>query len=169
MSQFQEMIVTLIPPLRRYARSLARDADRADDLVQDCLARAISRERLWEPDTNLKAWLFTILRNIFLNEIRRSARSPVHDETQMPQASLAVAGSQESRMQMRDLQRAFDGLGEAHKEILMLVVVEGFSYEDAADVLSISVGTVRSRLSRARTELRLQVNGETSPMGKVPQ
>lgn len=169
MSDFHDLLVALIPTLRRYARSLTRDVDRADDLVQDCLARAIGRQQLWVPETNLKAWLFTILRNIFLNDVRRSGRSPVHDEAQAPQHGFAVPGGQEARLQMRDVQRAFDGLGEAHREILMLVVVEGFSYEDAADVLSISVGTVRSRLSRARAELRLQVEGAAPIRGKVRQ
>jgi RNA polymerase sigma-70 factor, ECF subfamily len=150
-----------IPRLRRFARYLARDADVADDLVQECLLRAVSRIDSWEPGTNLRAWLLTILRNVFLTELRRIRRTPIRsepDEAQQAAAQEAAGAShhndQDFAIYLAAVQRAFNRLGEEHREILLLVAVEELTYEEAAAVLNIPIGTVRSRLSRARTALR---------------
>lgn len=143
-----------VPRLRRYARYLTRDADRADDLVQECLLRAIARFDSWQPGTNLRAWLFVILRNVFISELRRAGRTPTDAAIEDEHPSLAVSGRQETRIEVLELQKALDMLSSEHREVLLLVAVEGLKYEEAADVLQLSVGTVRSRLSRARSALR---------------
>lgn len=148
------LIEAEIPRLRRYARYLTRDVDRADDLVQEALTRAVAKVHTWEPGTNLRAWLFVILRNVFISELRQGAREPQSDLVADNHPSLAVKGTQDERMALVDLQRAFDQLSAEHREILLLVAIEGLPYEEAATILEVPVGTVRSRLSRARTALR---------------
>lgn len=143
-----------IPRLRRYARYLSKDTDQADDLVQECLVRAIARIDTWQPGTNLRAWLFVILRNVFISEIRRAGRGPVDAVLEDDHPGLAVSGRQETRLAVVELQKALDMLSAEHREVLLLVAVEGLRYEEAAEVLAVPVGTVRSRLSRARTALR---------------
>jgi RNA polymerase sigma-70 factor (ECF subfamily) len=149
-----------IPRLRRFARYLARDIDLADDLVQECLLRAVSRIDTWEPGPNLRAWLLAILRNVFLSELQRVRRSPVHnepDEERLSAAQEAGATHQcepEFVIYLASVQCAFDRLSGEHREILALVAIEDMTYEEAAAVLDIPIGTVRSRLSRARTALR---------------
>jgi RNA polymerase sigma-70 factor (ECF subfamily) len=149
----------LIPNLRRYARALVRDPDLADDLVQDCLERAISRFHYFEPGTNLRGWLFTILLNI----VRSHTRSAKWRNQALPLDDLnsraTVPGSQEVSLTMRDLQRAFDQLAPSFREVIMIVAVEGLSYEEAAGIIGTPVGTVRSRLSRARSQLREALEG----------
>lgn len=152
-------IEQLIPNLRRYARALVRDPDLADDLVQDCLERAISRFHYFEPGTNLRGWLFTILLNI----VRSHTRSAKWRNQALPLDDLdgraTAPGRQEVSLTMRDLQRAFDELSPPFREVLMIVAVEGLSYEEAAGIIGTPVGTVRSRLSRARTQLREALEG----------
>lgn len=152
-------IEQLIPNLRRYARALVRDPDLADDLVQDCLERAISRFHHFAPGTNLRGWLFTILLNIVRSHTRsvrwRNQGVPL-DEVKGKAIS---PGDQENSLTMRDLQRAFDQLSPAFQEVLMLVAVEGLSYDEAASIIGTPVGTVRSRLSRARGQLKLSMEG----------
>jgi RNA polymerase sigma-70 factor (ECF subfamily) len=150
-----------IPRLRRFARYLARDIDLADDLVQECLLRAVSRIDTWEPGTNLRAWLLAILRNVFLSELRRVRRSPVHSEPDEGRLSAAQEKASATHqcepefvIYLASVQCAFDRLSEEHREILALVAIEDLTYEEAAAVLDIPIGTVRSRLSRARTALR---------------
>lgn len=148
-----------VPRLRRYARYLTRDADRADDLVQECLLRAIARFESWQPGTNLRAWLFVILRNVFISELRRAGRAPTDAAVGDEHPGLAVSGRQETRLEVLELQRALDMLSSEHREVLLLVAVEGLKYEEAAEVLALPVGTVRSRLSRARMALRELLEG----------
>ena len=143
-----------IPRLRRYARYLSRDADQADDLVQECLLRGIARIDTWQPGTNLRAWLFVILRNVFISEIRRAGRGPMTGPVEEEHPGLAVTGRQETRIALVELQKALDMLSSEHREVLLLVAVEGLKYEEAAEVMAVPVGTVRSRLSRARSALR---------------
>jgi len=152
-----------LPRLRRYARYLARDPDQADDLVQECLLRAIARIDSWEPGTNLRAWLFVILRNIFISELRRAGRAPTEGAIEDEHPGLAVSGRQETRMALVELQKALDMLSSEHREVLLLVAVEGLKYEEAAEVLAVPVGTVRSRLSRARSALRDLLEGQPAP------
>jgi len=142
-----------IPALRRYAFALLRDRDRADDLVQDTLERALSRWLLRRADGDVRAWLFTILRNLHVSAWRRDRRygpAMAIDETTMP----AVAARQDAALEVRDVLAALDQLPEEQKSLLLLVGVEDFSYEDAARILGMPIGTVMSRLSRARQRLR---------------
>jgi RNA polymerase sigma-70 factor (ECF subfamily) len=156
-----------IPRLRRFARCLARDDALADDLVQDCLLRAISRFDTWEPGTNLRAWLMTILRNVFITELRRVRRTPATIECEDTRQAAAHAGMQDHAIDLAAVQRAFDRLSDDHREILLFVALEEFSYGEAASVLNLPVGTVRSRLSRARTALRELVSDIQETAGEV--
>lgn len=141
-----------IPAVRRYALALMRDGDRADDLVQDCLERAVSRFHQFESGTNLRTWLFRILHNRFCDLMRQARRAG----PQVPYEDWAASSSAEqgNAIELRDFQRALDLLSKQHRQVLLLVSLEGFSYGEAASVLNIPVGTVRSRLFRAREHLR---------------
>ncbi len=154
MSNFARLLQNEIPRLRRYARALTRDAARADDLVQSCLVRAIAKEHLWEPGTDLRAWLFTILHNQYVNEIRRSVREGVSVAVEDVAPVLTVAPRATSCLQLRDLERAIRLLPEEQRQVILLVGLEGMRYEEVAAVLDIPIGTVRSRLSRGREMLR---------------
>ena len=152
-AQMARQVEALIPNLRRYARVLVRDPDLADDMVQDCLERAISRHHHFTPDTNLRGWLFTILLNIVRTHGRRARIRkvvPIADY----QDRLSSPARQEGPLFMRDLRRAFAQLPDSFQEVLILVTIEGMSYEEAAEVAGVPVGTVRSRLSRARDQLK---------------
>jgi len=142
-----------IPRLRRYARYLARDADRADDLVQDCLLRAIARLDSWRVGSDLRAWLFTILRNGHISAIRTTPQTTAL-EAAGDAPELAVSGGYEAHIHLGEVARALSMLSSEHRDVLHLVAMQGLHYEQAADVLDLPVGTVRSRLSRARSELR---------------
>lgn len=150
-----------IPRLRRFARAMVRDATLADDLVQECLERALSRLHLWRPGSNLRAWLFTILRNLHINGVRR--RQPVVDIDDEAQAAIGAApGSQLVRLELRDLRRALGLLPNEQREVVLLIGLEGISYGEAAGILGISIGTVKSRLSRGRRALRALMEGHSS-------
>lgn len=144
-----------IPRLRRYARFLVGDTDRADDLVQECLTRAIAKLDSWQPGTNLRAWLFVILRNGYFNELRRKNRSPIIDVEDAAQG--ASPSNQEAHMALVEVRRAFAKLSEEHREVLLLVAIEGLPYEEAAGIMGVPIGTVRSRASRARKALRMAI------------
>ena len=154
MSDFAWLLQNEIPRLRRYARALTRDATRADDVVQSCLVRAIAKEHLWEPGTDLRAWLFTILHNQNVNEIRRSVREGVVVAMEDVAPVLTVAPRAGAFLQLRDLERAIRLLPEEQRQVILLVGLEGMRYEEVAAVLDIPIGTVRSRLSRGRQMLR---------------
>lgn len=149
-----------IPRLRRYARYLARRPEDADDLVQDCLMRAIHRIDSYERGTNLRAWLFVILRNGFISEVRRARRVDLQDGLPADHPALTSSPAQEATVRLRELIEAFDQLPRSQQEILHLVCVDGLKYEEAAEVLGVKIGTVRSRLSRARSVLRARLEGE---------
>jgi RNA polymerase sigma-70 factor (ECF subfamily) len=148
-----------IPSLRRYARSLTRDPDDADDLMQDSLERAISRRHQFRPGTNLRAWLFTIVRNRHYDTLRGRQRRGWHAPIESYEARLRTPARQLDRLDMRDFRRAFFALPRADRRILYLIGVEGLSYEQAADRLGVANGTVKSRLSRARDRLRTAAFG----------
>ena len=154
MSDFAQLLETEIPRLRRYARALTRDASRADDLVQSCLLRAIAKQHLWQAGTDLRAWLFTILHNQNVNDVRRSMREgaavPVEDVAPV----LTSPSNVEASLQLRDLDRAIASLPEEQRQVILLVGLEQLRYEEVAKILGIPVGTVRSRLSRGRDTLR---------------
>src|SRR5579864_2141034 len=146
MTGFGSLLQNEIPRLRRYARALTRDATRADDLVQSCLVRALAKSHLWQPGTDLRAWLFTVLHNQHVNEVRRALREgtsvPVEDALPL----LTTPASQDASLQLRDLDRAMARLAEEQRQVLLLVGLEGMQYEEAAMVLQVPVGTIRSRL-----------------------
>ncbi len=154
MADIYKDIEAEIPRLRRYARALARDAAAADDLVQDCLTRALDKIHLWREGTDLRAWLFTILHNQHVNRIRRSAREGVAVALNDADPQLMRAPHQSRRLELRDLDRAIAMLPEEQRSVILLVGLEGMRYEEVAAVLEVPVGTVRSRLSRGRDALR---------------
>ena len=153
MNDFARLLEAQIPRLRRYARALTRDVSRADDLVQSCLTRAVAKQHLWQPGTDLRAWLFTILHNQHVNDVRRLVREgntvELGDAPQLTVQSNAIPS-----LELRDLERAIHKLPEEQRSVILLVGLEGMAYEEAAAVLDIPVGTVRSRLSRGRDQLR---------------
>jgi RNA polymerase sigma-70 factor (ECF subfamily) len=143
-----------IPALRRYAFALLRDRDRADDLVQDTLERALSRWLLRRADGDVRAWLFTILRNLHVSRWRSERRRSTVD---LDETAVGVPARQEAALEVHDVLAAIDQLPEEQKSLLLLVGVEDFSYDDAARILGMPIGTVMSRLSRARQRLRALV------------
>ena len=143
-----------IPRLRRYARALTRDVVLADDLVQDCLTRALAKLHLWQGGTDLHAWLFTILHNQYVNHVRRSVREGAGVRLSDNEPLLARAPQQGQRLELRDLGRAIAKLPEEQRCTLLLVGLEGMRYDEVAAILDVPVGTIRSRLSRGREALR---------------
>ncbi len=154
MSDFARLLEIEIPRLRRYARALTRDGSRADDLVQSCLVRAVAKQHLWQPGTDLRAWLFTILHNQHVNDIRRSVREGVTVPVEDMAPVLTSPSNAGASLQLRDLERAIARLPEEQRQVILLVGLEGMRYEEVAKVLGIPIGTVRSRLSRGRDMLR---------------
>lgn len=154
-----DLIAEQIPRLRRYARALTRQRARADDLVQDTLERSWARRHLWRPGTDLRAWMFTIMHNIFINQARRREPELLDDE----RLELPTPGDQESALAQRDLERALARLPAEFREVLLLVAVEQMRYEEVAAVLDVPLGTVMSRLSRARERLRALMSGDDLP------
>jgi RNA polymerase sigma-70 factor (ECF subfamily) len=154
-----------IPALRRYAWSLLRDTDDADDLVQDCLVRALDRVAADPAITAVRPWLFTIMHNLFVSRWRTSRRRRVT----MPGDAVAnveipVAPEQDDALSRRDLLAGLDRLTEDQRQVLLLVSVEGLEYREVASILGIPVGTVMSRLSRARDNLHAHMDGTRRPM-----
>ncbi len=154
MGDIHRSIEAEIPRLRRYARALARDAATADDLVQDCLARALGKIHLWQEGTDLRAWLFTILHNQYVNQVRRAVREGASVGLSETEPMLTRAPHQGKRLELRDLERAIAKLPEEQRSVILLVGLEGMRYDEVADMLGVPVGTVRSRLSRGRDALR---------------
>jgi RNA polymerase sigma-70 factor, ECF subfamily len=152
-SEFHRLIEQQIPQLRRYARALTRNRERADDLVQDTLSRALVKEQFWQPGTNLRAWLFTIMHNQNVNNVRSVVRESKMVDIEQLSPMPATTDPTASR-QMFELERALAQLSLKQRQVILLVGLEGMSYEDAAEILSVPVGTVRSRLSRGRDILR---------------
>ena len=156
-------LVELIPRLRRYARALVGDRAGADDLVQDTLERAWTKLHLYRQGTDLRAWLFTVMHNVHVNRMRATRLTdPLDDE--MPE--LASRGTQADALLLRDLDRAIARLPADQRAVLLLVTLEEMSYEDVARTLGIPIGTVMSRLSRAREKLRALMLGQ-SPAAKL--
>ena len=159
MSEFHRLIEQQIPRLRRYARALTRNRERADDLVQDTLSRALVKEQFWQPGTNLGAWLFTIMHNQNVNNVRRAVRESGMVDTETS-ATLPATTDPTASRQMFELERALAQLPLEQRQVILLVGLEGMSYEDAAGILSVPVGTVRSRQSRGRDALRKLLDTE---------
>jgi RNA polymerase sigma-70 factor, ECF subfamily len=166
------LIEAHIPGLRRFACALLRgDRERADDLVQDCLERALSRWHLRRAEGDLRGWLYTILYNRFLSDQQRQKRRGVHDAlTETIEAELPrINGGQDEAIEHRDLLRAFAALPEEQRSVLFLVGVEDLSYAEAAHVLGVPIGTVMSRLSRGRERLRQFLNGDSNGRDRAPR
>jgi len=151
-------LLAAIPRLRRYARVLTGEASRADDLVQDTLARAWEKQRLWQAGSDLRAWLFTIMHNVYVNQLalaRRDAANVSIDADPSNQAwQLPVQATQVDRIELLELVQQVGRLSADQREVLLLAAVEELRYDEIASVLSIPIGTVMSRLSRARERLR---------------
>jgi RNA polymerase sigma-70 factor, ECF subfamily len=160
------LIEAQIPGLRRFACALLRgDREAADDLVQDTLGRALSRWDLRRNQGNLKGWLYTILYNRFLSDQHRVRRRGPHDAVTEEAELRGIDGGQHSVLEHRDLVRAFAALPEEQRVVLLLVGVEDLSYQEAARVLGVPIGTMMSRLSRGRERLRRSVHGELNQSG----
>ena len=156
----QEALVELIPRLRRYARALTGERVRADDLVQDTLERALAKWALWRPGTDLRAWTFTIMHNVFVNQVRRATLAP---ESLDPDAGIDLedsAASADTLAQLSNINSALQRLPDEQRELLLLITLEGFSYDEAAHTLGLPIGTVMSRLARARTRLAALLEGD---------
>jgi RNA polymerase sigma-70 factor (ECF subfamily) len=154
MSRVVDEIEDCVPALRRYARALTHDADRADDLVQDCLERAIRKRGLWRPSGSVRSWVFRILLNIYRNDLRRTRRAPVSLSLDGLRGDPAGPDAQPGRLALAETARAMQALPPEQREVLLLVAVEEMSYAEAASALSIPVGTLMSRLARGRAALR---------------
>ncbi|TCR60568.1 sigma-70 family RNA polymerase sigma factor [Bosea sp. BK604] len=161
-------IEPLIPALRRYARALLRDRAAADDLVQDCLERAIGRWHQRRADGDARSWMFAILHNLAMTRLRRTAGRPPHIEIEAAgEAGLAVSARQEDRLRYQDLLAKVAQLPDEQRAVLLLVTVEELSYAETAKALDIPVGTVMSRLSRARERLQgMMSDGAQRPPGR---
>ncbi len=160
---FRAELVALIPHLRAFSRSICRNSALSDDLAQDAMLKAWRSRASYEPGTNMKAWAFTILRNLFYSDKRRSWRSQ-HLDPEVAEATLVANDNPASQMDLLALRNAMDHLPDEQKEALILVGAGGMSYEEAAAVCGCAVGTVKSRVSRARTSLMARLNDiETHP------
>ena len=152
-------LIALLPHLRAFARSLVRNHDRADDLVHDTVVRALGAAHRFQRGTNLKGWLFTILRNQFYNDLRRN--KPLLSLDIQGMAEPSIPAGQEAHLELDDFRRAFWQLSDDKREVLILVGASGLSYEETAKICGCAEGTVKSRVSRARLELR-NILGEGS-------
>ena len=161
-AQDEAAIVACIPSLRRYARGLVPDAARADDLVQDTLERAWGRFSLWQRRGEIRAWMFGIMHNHFIDGVR-ARRSRPEDSAGDDLPEVAQRATQADRIEVHDLDRVLQRLPPDQREILLLVAVEQMSYLEAAAAVGVPVGTVMSRLSRARERLRYELQGHAAP------
>jgi RNA polymerase sigma-70 factor (ECF subfamily) len=151
-------IVDHIPRLRRYARALVGDRYSADDLVQDTLERAWNKFYLWRPGSDLRAWLFAIMHNVFVNQARRRRYAVELPMDEVP--AVAVRATQSEQLELHDVDRALRTLPAEQREVVLLVVVEQLTYGEVSRALDIPIGTVMSRLSRARERLRQLLGGQ---------
>jgi len=149
---FGEQMVAQIPYLRAFAISLSGSYSVADDLVQDTLVKAWSHADSFQSGTNFRAWLVTILRNTYFSQYRKRSRE-VQDSDNLLAEQIPVKGGQEANVTMQDVQKALNKLAPEHREILLMIGITELSYEEAAQVCNIAVGTVKSRLNRARAKL----------------
>ena len=169
MADIAHLIEPVIPALRRYARTFVRDVGAADDLVQDTLERAISRWHQRRSDGDARSWLFTILHNLAVNHLRRTARRrrevPLDDAGD---SDVAVPSTQEDALRREDILGAVGQLPDDQRSVLLLVSLEDVSYAEAARVLDIPIGTVMSRLARARARLLKLLEEQRKPASDRP-
>jgi RNA polymerase sigma-70 factor (ECF subfamily) len=166
LNEFTVRVQELIPRLRRYARALTGERSAADDLVQDTLERAWSKLHLWRRGSDLRAWLFTIMHNVYVNQVRSRASLasvPLDDDV----AELPVRPTQADMLEVRDIDAALKRLPSGQLEVVLLVALERMSYQEAASTLGIPIGTVMSRLARARERLRIMLGESAGTSLKV--
>lgn len=157
-----EDLAAHLPRLRRYARALTGDRFLADDLVQDTLERALTKFFLWRKTGRLESWLLTIMHNVFINQVKTRANRPPETVLDDMAVEPATRAGQNDRLEVRDLDSALSRLPPDQREVLLLVTLEEFSYEETAAILDVPVGTVMSRLSRARDRLRQLLDGSAA-------
>jgi RNA polymerase sigma-70 factor (ECF subfamily) len=158
----RDALASHIPRLRRYARALVGDRHQADDLVQDTLERALNKLHLWRPGSDMRAWLFAIMHNVFVNQVR--ARRHDADDLADEDLIAAPAGSVD-RLEIRDLQAALLAIPAEQRAVVLLVGLEEMSYAEAAKSLGVPIGTVMSRLARGRERLRHLMTGAPAASG----
>jgi len=163
MTKIEQHIVAYIPRLRRYAQALTKGhSSMAEDLVQDSLERALDRSHQFRQGTDLRAWLFTIMHNVYANQVRRINNGP--DFVELPETiNESLVDTSTSKLELSDLHRAISELPLEQRKILLLVTLEGLPYQQVADTLGIPVGTVMSKLSRTRQHLRKLTHRDNSP------
>ena len=154
MPDFNSLLEEQIPRLLRYARALTRNTERADDLVQDTLVRALAKQHLWQAGTNLRAWLFTLMHNQNVNHVRHGVYQGQNIDVEEMSNVLAATTDPTASRQLCELDRALSQLTQEQRQTILLVGLEEFSYVETAAILNVPVGTVRSRLSRGRDHLR---------------
>jgi len=164
MSRFLSELEDNIPSLRRYAFSLLKHQQEADDLVQDCLERALRKRLLFRRGASTRAWLFSILHNLYVNKARRGAAKP--ETVSLEQDSAFHHDPSDTDCLMADIESCLDKLSDEHKQVLLLVALEGMSYKEVGKILGIPVGTVMSRLARARDKLHILMSGQPTPVLK---
>jgi RNA polymerase sigma-70 factor (ECF subfamily) len=157
----REELIEHVPRLRRYARALINNRDLADDLVQDTIERALRHTDQFRAGTDLRAWLFTIMHNIFANQVRKASARAVHlnVDDEVPEREFAVQGKQTQSLEVRDLDYALQRLPVEQRQVVLLVGLEEMSYAEVALALEVPLGTVMSRLSRGRERLRALMSG----------
>jgi RNA polymerase sigma factor (sigma-70 family) len=164
LNDFGARVQELIPRLRRYARALTGERGAADDLVQDTLERAWSKLHLWRHGSDLRAWLFTIMHNVHVNQVRSRAASstvPLDDDA----AEAPVRPTQSDMLEVRDIDAALRRLPLEQRQVVLLIALERMSYDETAKTLAIPIGTVMSRLARARERLRVMLADESTGTG----
>lgn len=159
---FRNQLAAVIPQLRAFGRSLSGNSDTGDDLVQETLLKAWAARDRYEAGTNLRAWTFIILRNLFLSQMRRNRFRGEWDD-QVAEKVLSAPASQDKHVELGDVQRALQYLPEAQREALILVGAGSFSYEDAAEICGVAVGTIKSRVARGRVALEAAMMGNVLP------
>lgn len=166
---FESLLIGYIPRLRRYAVALVRNREDADDLVQECLIRALTRMDRFELGTNLQAWLFAILHNLFLDSTRSARRRRNFERAmQVKETGTVTRPSQLRTVELQDLERALGELPPVQRSTVLLIAMEGLNYGQTAAITGVPVGTVRSRLSRARSALASAVNGTSLCEAALP-
>lgn len=150
--EFKALLTDVVPHLRAYARSLSGNRDFSDDLVQEALLKAWAARQRFEAGTNIRAWTFIILRNVFLSQMRRNKFVGDWDELTSDRV-LSMSGQQDDQINLADVQRGLNALPAAQREALILVGAGGFSYEEASEICDVAIGTIKSRVARARAAL----------------
>jgi RNA polymerase sigma-70 factor, ECF subfamily len=158
-----DTILAHMTGLRRYAMALVRNSTDAEDLVQECVCRAIERAQPWRKINDMRSYLFTILHNLYVDKIVKKGRRQEIVSDEIIERKLIAAPVQMDRLALRDLSRALDGLSPEQRDVVLLIGLEGLTYEAAAKVVGVPVGTIMSRLSRAREALRQATDGRVDP------